>query len=127
MEKPVFKRMIGFINANHILPNFQFGFRPLHSTSLACNYLNNLISECFNNNNAVLTIFLYMTEAFNSLNHKILFIKLDRYGFHGQVNNWFCSSLRDRTQTVCLNNRHSQPRLTMHGVPQAQYQDRCYC
>ena len=118
MEKAVFKRMIGFINANHILSNFQFGFRPLHSTNLACNFLNNLISECFNNNNAVLTIFLDMTKAFDSLNHKILLSKLDRYGFRGQVNNWFCSYLCGRTQTVCLNNSYSQPRLIMHGVPQ---------
>ena len=103
---------------NHILSNFQFGFRPLHSTSLACNFLNNLISECFNNNNAVLAIFLDMTKAFDSLNHKILLSKLDRYGFRGQVNNWFGSYLRDRTQTVCLNNGYSQPRLILHGVPQ---------
>ena len=110
MEKAVFKQMIQFINANHILSNFQFGFHPLHS-------INNLISEGFNNN-AVLAIFLHMTIAFDSLNHKILLSKLDRYGFHGLVNHFFCSNLRDRTQTVCLNNSYSQPRLTMHGVPQ---------
>ena len=81
MEKAVFKQMIQFINANHILSNFQFGFHPLHS-------INNLISEGFNNN-AVLAIFLHMTIAFDSLNHKILLSKLDRYGFHGQVNHFF--------------------------------------
>ena len=118
IEKAVFKRMIGFINANHILSNFQFGFRPLHFASFACNFLNNLISECFNNNNTVLSIFLDNTKAFDSLNHKILLSKLDRYCFRGQVNKWFCSYLRDRTQTVCLNNSYSQPRLIMHGVPQ---------
>ena len=117
MEKAVFKQMIGFINANHILSNFQFGFCLLHSTSFACNFSNNLISECLNNN-AVLTIFLDMTKAFDSLNQKILLFELHRYGFHGQVNNWFCSYLRDRSQTVYLNNSHSQPRLIMQGVPQ---------
>ena len=59
-----------------------------------------------------------MTKAFDSLNHKTLLFKLDRYGFHGQVNHWFCSNLLDRTQNVCLNNSYYQPRLTMHRVPQ---------
>ena len=116
MEKAVFKQMIGFINANHILSNFQFGFRPLHFSSLACNFLNNLISECFSNNNALLTICLDMNNAFDTLNHKILLFKVDKYGFRGHLNNCFCSYLRDRTQTVCLNNSYSQPRLIMHGV-----------
>ena len=119
MERAFFKQMIGFINAKYILSNFQFGFRPLHSTILACNFLNNLISECFINNNGVSAIVFDMTKAIDSLNHKILLSKLDRYGFLGQINNWFCSYLRNRTQSVCLNNSYFQPRLIMHGVPQS--------
>ena len=107
-----------FLTCQPYLIRFPFEFHPLYSTSLAFNSLNNLISECFNNSNAVLTIFLVLTKPFDALNHKILFSKLDRYGFCGQVNNWFGSYLRDRTQTVGLNNSYSQPRLIMHGVPQ---------
>ena len=39
MEKAVSKQMIRFINANHILSNFQFGFCALYSTSLASNVI----------------------------------------------------------------------------------------
>ena len=59
-----------------------------------------------------------MTKTFDALNHKLLLSKDDRYGFRGQVSNWFCSYFRDTTQTVCLNNSYSQLRLKMHGVHQ---------
>ena len=52
MEKVVFTPIIGFINANYILSDFQFEFCLLHSINPSCNFLNDLIFECFSNNNA---------------------------------------------------------------------------
>ena len=36
LEKAMHKRMQSFLNRNHALTEFQFGFRPNYSTSLAC-------------------------------------------------------------------------------------------
>jgi len=47
-----------------------------------------------------------------------LLSKLDRYGFRGQVNDWFKNYLKNKSQVVNIINNVSHPKSIVHGVPQ---------
>ena len=64
--------MLSYLNPSKTLSKFQFGFRPNHSTSAACNCLVNKITTYFGNNKIALTVFLDLSKAFDVLDHHIL-------------------------------------------------------
>ena len=45
-------------------------------------------------------VFIYISKAFNTVDHDILFEKLNHYGIRGVVNKWFASYLKCRFQTT---------------------------
>ena len=47
LEKAMHKRMLSFLNRNHALSEFQFGFRPNYSTPLTCTCLINKLIKYF--------------------------------------------------------------------------------
>ena len=57
--------------------------------------------------------------AFDTIDHNILSQRLEHlYEISGTPLSWFRSYLSNRTQTVTINNKLSQPTLLSFGVPQ---------
>ena len=52
-------------------------------------------------------IFIDLKKAFDMVDHDILVQKLQYYGFHGLVNNWFSLYLKNRTQTTQIGHYRS--------------------
>ena len=71
----------------------------------------------------VLGLFLDFSKAFDTINHDIIFNKLDLYGIRGTTLCLFKSYLTNRYQYVEYNNEKSSKRKIVCGVPQFQYLD----
>ena len=53
---------------------------------------------------------LELTKGFDTVSHKILLHKLEKYGITGNALNWFTSYLSNRVQFVKYYNSISQPK-----------------
>ena len=117
-EKIVYTRLFEYLDVNHILSNSQFGFRQKLSTSMALLELTDVISKCMDSNNFTVGVFLDLAKAFDTVDHGILFAKLNHYGVRGISNNWFRSYLATRRQYVTINGVSSDFSNITCGVPQ---------
>ena len=100
------------------LTNEQFGFRPKHSTSDLMIYLMEKINEILNQDKFSMVLFFDLAKAFDTLDHNILFSKLERYGIRGTPLDLIKSYLTNRSQRVVINNISSSELPITIGVPQ---------
>ena len=63
-------------------------------------------------------IFLDLSTPFDSVPHKRLLLKLNRYGIHGQLYLWFRNFLANRKQRVQIRGSYSERSPVVSGVPQ---------
>ena len=118
LERLMYTRLLSFITKNNILYVFQFGFRKFHSPNLALIILVDRISKALENGDFVRGLFLDFSKAFDTVNHSILYKKLEFYGVRGLALKWFQSYLSEREQYVEYNNVYSDKDRIICGVPQ---------
>jgi hypothetical protein len=74
-----------------------------HSMSLprriAISELTNKETKAIDQGQYTIGIFLDLSEAFDTTNHKILIKKLQHYGIHGKTQQWFLNYLTNRKQS----------------------------
>lgn len=117
-ERVMYNRLVEFTNKLEIYYCHQFGFRTNHSTNLALTHLINKIATAIDQKEITASVFLDLSKAFDTLNHDILFSKLERYGIRGVALNWVKSYFNNRTQFVQYN-KFSSARIAIQcGVPQ---------
>ena len=103
IEKLIYQRTISFIEKNNILYNSQYGFRSKRSCEHAIQELIGNVLESKNAKQHSCAMFLDLSKAFDTLDHKILLYKLEKYGIRGTCNNWFRSYLSDRKLQCKIN------------------------
>ena len=98
----------------NVIYDKQFGFRKNHSTTHAVNYsVNNLLNE-IESRHYVVGIFMDLSKAFDTIDHKKLMAKLNHYGIRGMCHDLFQSYLSNRTQYT----NFQQIVQIEYGVPQ---------
>ena len=85
-------------------------------TELVCH-----ITNAIENKKNALSLFLDLSKAFYTIDHKMLLHKLEFYGVRGLALNWFQSYLTERKQYVLFNNVQSQTLDITCGVPQGSF------
>ena len=70
-EQVMYSRLTSFLEKHSILYNYQFGFRQKHSTNLALTLLVDKILKSWESGNLVVGLFLDLSKAFDTVNHKI--------------------------------------------------------
>ena len=114
----MYKRLIRYIENKNILFKNQFGFRSNHSTIEAILSITDKIQHMIENKKYSCGIFLDLSKAFDTVDHKIILEKLECYRICGIVKNWFESYLSDRKQFVSIGNINSDEELVVCGVHQ---------
>ena len=117
-EKNLCKQLTNFLQCNNVLFKYQFGFRKLYSTTLALVEFTDKVRSLLDEGNYVISIFVDLTKAFDTVDHEKLLYKLDRYGIRGHANAFFRSYLTDRNQFTIVNGVESELKSIGCGVPQ---------
>ena len=111
-------RITEFAEQYNILYRCQFGFRKKYLTSHALIHLINRISSAIDQRETTVGVFLDLSKAFDSLDHQILFTKLEHYGIHGVALQWIKSYFSCRRQFVQINQTCSPTQTIKYGVPE---------
>ena len=126
LERIMDNQLLSFINKHKLLYAYQFGFRINHAPELALLCLVDKVSDALENGEYVLGLFLDFSKAFDTVNHEILFAKLEFLGIRGICLQWFRNYLSNREQYVVYNDAVSSRQHITCGVPRGYILGPCY-
>ena len=89
-----------------------------HSTGTAMLRVQNDIIRALGDNNVVLLVLIYLSAAFDTVNHKRLLNTLHAIGITGKALAWSTSYLQNRSQTITISGKQSRSQQLECGVPQ---------
>ena len=84
------------------LTEAQHGFMKHKSCTTQLLDMYHMIGSVLDASGQVDVIYLDFSKAFDSVNHKLLFHKLQSFGIDGNILSWFNSYLNNRIQRVVL-------------------------
>ena len=96
-------QLLDHLNTNELWPRFQPAYRACHSTETALlRVLNDLLTDSDDGQVSLLTL-LDLSAAFDTIDHDILFHRLEHvFGIHNSALSFFRSYLTERKQMVSI-------------------------
>lgn len=118
LEKVIYHQLIEYFTKNNTVHPNQSGFRSNHSCETAIQLvLEKWVNE-LDNGKILIAVFLDFKRAFETVDRKLLLVKLWKYGVRGQAYKWFESYLTNRSQVTIYDNETSSEIENNLGVPQ---------
>ena len=114
----MYNRLFKYLSENSILYKKQFGFQTSHSTEHAILLLVNQLYQSFDESKFTLGIFIDLSKAFDTVDHKILAKKLELYGIKNCNLRWFESYLLNGKQFITYGDKQTNIETITCGVPQ---------
>ena len=123
IEKVVYKRVYNYLNTSGQLYDSQYGFRNNHSCEQAIGELLGNIVKNQQMGRHTVSIMLDLSKAFDTLQHTVIFAKLEKYGIRGNCLSWFKSYLSNRSLCVKTYDQHGKKIVSdrykvKYGTPQ---------
>ena len=124
LEKVMYTRTYNFLTYTNQFYNSQYGFRQGHSCE---NAVGELLAEIIKSKQEglyTISMFLDLSKAFDTLDHDVLIMKLEKYGIRGIAKEWFkdyLSNRRMRTKCVVASTgkmEYSEYQNITYGTPQ---------
>ena len=117
-ERVIYDQVEGYLNDKNLLYGYQSGFRRGFSTDTCLTHLSDFIRFKMDEGQMVGMVLLDLQKAFDTVNHRILLMKLEAIGLHKDAVRWFQSYLSDRHQIVDVSGTLSSEASITCGVPQ---------
>ncbi|CAF2082225.1 unnamed protein product, partial [Rotaria magnacalcarata] len=118
MEKLVNNRLTWVLESQQKLGSFQYGFRRGRSTMDHLLILENEIRRGLMGKEIVISLFVDLKSAYDTVNHEELIKKIRELGISGRMFYWLSDFLRNRTFKVVVNGTLSNKKEMTTGTPQ---------
>ena len=118
VEKVVANRLAEYISLNNLCEQFQSTYRKNHGTETTLLRVHNDILRELDKKHGVFLVLLDLSAAFDTIDHDILFTRLESNGVKGLVLGWLKSHLYNRSQAVNINGTLSSKSLLHFDVLQ---------
>ncbi len=119
IERIAISQLQVYLRDNNLMASMQSAYRPHHSTESALLRVYNDVLCALDKGKEALLVLLDFSSAFDTIDHQLLFRRLNsRYGISGTALSWIKSYLKDRTQSVVINDTVSDKSPLIWGVPQ---------
>lgn len=118
LEAVVCSQLRQFLEGNNLLFKGQSGFREKHSCESALQYVCSKWRSNIHDGDVVLSVFIDLQRAFETIDRKRLVQKLQTCGITNSALVWFADYLENRSHVTRVNNVTSNPVNSEIGVPQ---------
>jgi len=118
IEKLAKKRILQFLNGKSFFNKNQFGYLEGRGIDDALFQIVNGIQQTLDSGGVAAGLFLDLSKAFDSIDHRILLNEMQSVGFESSDLKWLQSYLQGRKQLVFVNGVESEWLEVKSGVPQ---------
>ena len=118
LEKIIHKALSTYCETNHLLNKDQGGYRKEHSTIDTVAKLTDDIFNAINLKETTLATFIDFKKAFDTVDHKILLLKLKNLGISNLMYKLLTCYLTNRQQFILVNGVKSDTVRLTYGIPQ---------
>ena len=120
MESAAYTQLYNYLHVHNLLHMKQFGFRRKRSTSTALVQFADDILGNMENGQVTGFVYLDLKRAFDTVNHRILILKLHAMGVDDSSLVWFKSYVNNCQRRTVMGNAMSSPQLVNIGIPKGR-------